>query len=161
MTPSHPLRILFLSTHNAARSIMAEYLLRRLGHGRFETCSAGLEPRGQVHPMTLKVLSERYRIEPNDARSKSWEELQGEHFDLIITLRDKDREAFPRSRWEPIAAHWNQPDPADFEGDEKQQELRFIQTGRELSMRLDLLCALPMEKLGHLPHPGEQASAPM
>lgn len=149
MTRSSPFRVLFLSTHNAARSILAEYLLRRLAPGRFEPRSAGLEPRGEVHPLTLKVLRERFRIDPAGARSKPWEEFQGAHFDLIITVCDKAREvglSWPAT----IVAHWNEPDPVPFEGDARAHELRFVQVGRELSQRLDLLCALPQAKLENL-----------
>ncbi|MFL5357357.1 arsenate reductase ArsC [Archangium sp.] len=139
-----------MSTHNAARSILAEYLLRRLAHGRFETRSAGLEPRGEVHPLTLKVLRERFRIEPEGARSKSWEELQGESFDLVITVSDKAREVGLPWPGRSITAHWDEPDPVPFEGDAWAHELRFVQVGRELSQRLDLLCALPRTKLENL-----------
>jgi arsenate reductase len=150
MTSPSPFRVLFLSTHNAARSILAEYLLRRLAHGRFETRSAGLEPRGEVHPLTLKVLRERFRIEPEGARSKSWEELQGEHFELVITVCDKAREVGLLWPGRLIVAHWHEPDPVPFAGDARSHELRFVQVGRELSQRLDLLCALPRAKLENL-----------
>jgi arsenate reductase len=150
MTPPSPFRVLFLSTHNAARSILAEYLLRRLAHERFESHSAGLEPRGVVHPLTMKVLRERFRIEPRGARSKSLEEFQGEHFDLVITVCDKAREVGLLWPGRTIAAHWNEPDPVLFEGDVREHEQRFVQVGRELSQRLDLLCALPQAKLENL-----------
>jgi arsenate reductase (thioredoxin) len=161
MTPDRPIRVLFLSMGNAARSIMAEYLLRRLGHGRFETFSAGVVPRGQVDPLALKVLRERFRLEPEGARSKSWEEFRGEHFDLIITLCDKEHEAWPVWPGQPRAAYWDEPDPVAFEGSEAAREQRFIQVGRELSQRLDLLCALPVEKLLHLPHGEVRAATPL
>ncbi|HYO71842.1 MAG TPA: arsenate reductase ArsC [Archangium sp.] len=159
---SHPVvRVLFLSMGNAARSIMAEYLLRRLGHGRFETFSAGVLPRGEVHPLALQVMRERFRLEPEGARSKSWEELRGEPFDLVITLCDKAHEAWAVWPGQPRAAYWDEPDPVAFEGSEAAREQLFIQVGRELSQRLDLLCALPVEKLLHLPHGEARAVAPL
>jgi arsenate reductase (thioredoxin) len=161
MSPLPPVRVLFLSMGNAARSIMAECLLRRLGHGRFETCSAGVLPRGEVHPLALKVLRERFRLEPEGARSKSWEEFRGEHFDLVITLCDKAREAWAVWPGQPRMAHWDEPDPVAFEGSESQRELLFLQIGRELAQRLELLCALPVEKLMHLPHGDVRTATPL
>ncbi|XHF11216.1 arsenate reductase ArsC [Archangium gephyra] len=140
---------------------MAEYLLRRLGHGRFETFSAGVLPRGEVHSLTLKVLRERFRLEPEGARSKSWEELRGERFDWVITLCDKAHEAWAVWPGQPRMAHWDEPDPVAFEGSEAAREQLFVQVGRELSQRLDLLCALPVEKLLHLPHEDVQAAVPL
>jgi len=161
MSPPGAVRVLFLSMGNAARSIMAEYLLRRLGHGRFETFSAGVLPRGEVHPLALKVLRERFRLEPEGARSKSWEELRGEHFDWVITLCDKAHEAWAVWPGQPRMAHWDEPDPVAFEGSEAAREQLFIQVGRELSQRLDLLCALPVEKLMHLPYGEVRAASPL
>ncbi|WP_158501556.1 arsenate reductase ArsC [Vitiosangium sp. GDMCC 1.1324] len=149
-----------MSTHNVARSIMAEYLLRRLGHGRFESFSAGLEPRGEVHPLTVKVLRERFRIEPDGARSKSWEEFQDEHFHLVITVSDKAREVGVAWSGRTVSAHWDEPDPVAFDGGDKERELLFAQVGRELSQRLDLLCALPTEKLMLLPHQDQDGAPP-
>ncbi|MFE8604802.1 arsenate reductase ArsC [Archangium violaceum] len=161
MNPHRVVRVLFLSMGNAARSIMAEYLLRRLGHGCFETFSAGVMPRGMVHPLALKVLRERFRLEPEGARSKSWEELREERFDLVITLCDKAHEAWAVWPGQPRAAYWDEPDPVAFEGSEAARERLFIQVGRELSQRLDLLCALPVEKLLHLPHGDAGAAVPL
>ncbi|MCY1073531.1 arsenate reductase ArsC [Archangium lansingense] len=150
MSPQAAVRVLFLSMGNAARSIMAECLLRRLGHGRFITFSAGVQPRGEVHPLALKVLRERFRLDPGGARSKSWEEFRGEHFDLVITVCDKARETWAVWPGRPRMAHWDEPDPVAFEGSEAARELLFLQVARELSVRLDLLCALPLEKLMRL-----------
>ncbi|HEX5752665.1 MAG TPA: arsenate reductase ArsC [Archangium sp.] len=161
MTPERPIRVLFLSMGNAARSIMAEYLLRRVGHGRFETFSAGVLPRGEVHPLALQVLRERFRLDPRDARSKSWEEFRGEHFDLVITLCDKAHEAWAVWPGQPRAAYWDEPDPVAFAGSDAAREQLFLQVGRELSQRLDLLCALPVEKLLHLPNGDARAAAPL
>ena len=58
-------------------------------------------------------------------------------------------------------AHWDEPDPVAFEGSEAARELLFIQVGRELSQRLDLLCALPLEKLMHLPHGDVGTASPL
>jgi arsenate reductase len=114
-----------------------------------------------VHPLALKVMRDRFRLEPEGARSKSWEELQGERFDLVITLCDKAHEAWAVWPGRPRAAYWDEPDPVAFEGSEAAREQLFIQVGRELSQRLDLLCALPVEKLLDLPHGDSRAAVPL
>ena len=69
-------KILFLCTGNSARSILAEYFLRRLDPVHFETFSAGANPRGRVNPYVLELLKDGYHIDASGARSKSWEEYR-------------------------------------------------------------------------------------
>ncbi|MFL6291469.1 MAG: arsenate reductase ArsC, partial [Thermoanaerobaculia bacterium] len=88
------MKVLFLCTGNSARSILAEYLLRRFDP-RFETYSAGSHPRGEVHPLALRVLREVYGIDAGDARSKSWEELRDVGFDHVITVCANARQSCP------------------------------------------------------------------
>ena len=66
-------RVLFLCTGNAARSILAEFLLKKLGSDRFEPASAGARPRGRVNAHVLELLRDGYGIDVSDARSKSWQ----------------------------------------------------------------------------------------
>lgn len=142
-------KILFLCTGNSARSILAEYLLRRLAP-RFETYSAGSDPKGQVHPLALRVLREVYKIDASDARSKSWEELRDVGFDYVITVCDNARESCPIWPGQPIVAHWGMEDPAAVEGTEDEKLRAFRETARVLHRRLDLFCNLPLEKLDRL-----------
>src|SRR5271166_776400 len=71
-TPSHKFKILFLCTWNAGRSIFAEYFIKDIGVGRFEAFSAGVTPKGQVSPITLKVLQDKFRIDacPNKPKRR-------------------------------------------------------------------------------------------
>ena len=69
-----PLNVLFLCTGNSARSIIAECLLNRLGRRKFQAFSAGSEPKGQIHPLTLRVLR-KSNFAVKGLRSKSWEEF--------------------------------------------------------------------------------------
>jgi len=89
------MRVLFLCTGNSARSIFSEYLLKRIGQGRFEAYSAGTEPTGEVNPFALRVLHELYHIDAGDAASKSWEVFKGRDFDFVITVCDNARESCP------------------------------------------------------------------
>jgi len=143
-------RILFLCTGNSARSIIAEYLLRRCAEGRFETYSAGSYPTGTVNPYALRVLKELYHTDASEARSKPWDEYEGVEFDFVITVCDNARESCPIWPGQPIVAHWGIPDPALATGtdDEKFRQLRYAAI--QLQRRIDLFCSLPFEKLDRL-----------
>ena len=69
--PHHPLKVLVLCTGNSARSILAEYLLRKFGRDRFDVRSAGAKPTGRVHPLAIQVLRDDFGIDASNARSKS------------------------------------------------------------------------------------------
>ena len=74
-THNPPFKILFLCTGNSARSILAEYLAKSLGAGKLEAFSAGSNPKPSPHPLALKVLEEKFRMDASAARSKSWDEF--------------------------------------------------------------------------------------
>ncbi len=145
-----PYRVLFLCTGNSARSVFAEYFLRRLGEGRFEVHSAGANPSGIVNPLTLKVLRDRFHLDASEARSKSWEEFKGVNFDFVITVCDNARETCPVWPGQPIVAHWGVDDPAAFEGSAAAKERFFYQVAMRLYRRVQLLVSLPIEKLSRL-----------
>ncbi|MDQ8197890.1 arsenate reductase ArsC [Pelagicoccus enzymogenes] len=141
------LRILFLCTGNSARSILAEHILRKRDPARFESFSAGASPKDEPHPMALKVLQNQFRVDTSKARSKSWDEFEGVRFDIVITVCDNARESCPVWPGQPIVAHWGSPDPAAFEGTEEDTYRFFKDVGIQISRRIDLLTALPFEKL--------------
>jgi len=145
-----PFKILFLCTGNSARSILAEYLIQRIGQKRFEAYSAGAQPKGEVNPMTLRVLRELYHINASNARSKSWKEFQGVHFDFVITVCDNAKESCPIWPGQPIIAHWGSPDPGSFEGSEAETFGFFQKVAFQIQRRIELLCCLPFEKLDRL-----------
>src|ERR1700749_3740780 len=95
MNPDRPFKILFLCTGNSARSIFCEYLIRRLGKGRFESFSAGADPRPFVNPYAVRVLQESYEMDASAARSKSWDEYKSYVFDFVITVCDNAKERCP------------------------------------------------------------------
>jgi protein-tyrosine-phosphatase len=142
-----PFKILFLCTGNSARSIMGEYIIRRVAPGRFQSFSAGAKPSGKVNPMVLRVLSEMLHIDASEARSKSWEEFKDVHFDFVITVCDNAKETCPVWPGQPIIAHWSSPDPALFEGTEEEKYKLTAQVAMQIHRRLDLFCSLPIEKM--------------
>jgi arsenate reductase len=143
-------RILFLCTGNSARSILAEFLLRKIAPDRFDVFSAGSTPKPQPNPHALRVLNESYRINTDTAYSKSWEEFFGMKFDFVITLCDNAKETCPVFPGQPILAHWGSPDPAEFKGDDAATFQVFWQVAQQIQRRLELFASLPFEKLDAL-----------
>ncbi|MEM0964659.1 MAG: arsenate reductase ArsC [Verrucomicrobiota bacterium] len=141
-------KILFLCTGNSARSIMAEYILRKKDPFRFESFSAGSHPKDSPHPLALKTLKDRYLIDASDARSKSWDEYRKVDFDFVLTVCDNARETCPVWPGQPIVAHWGSPDPVAAPEDKLEQV--FIDVSTQIARRIDLLISLPIEKLDSL-----------
>ena len=147
MASSLPKKILVLCTGNSARSILAEYLLRAKGGGRFETFSAGSKPTGRVNPFALKVLKEKFAIDATAARSKSWDEFHGVKFDFVITVCGNASEACPAWLGGGGRAHWGSPDPAAVEGSDAEKLAAFEKVAAQIARRVEAMCALPEEKL--------------
>lgn len=146
------LNVLFLCTHNSARSILAEATLNHIGGGRFQAYSAGSSPRAnqQPNPLGLQVL-QAAGMATNGLRSKSWDEFAGAdapQMDLIITVCDNAAgEVCPVWPGHPATAHWGYADPSETPGTEAQKLNAFRQTLLAIRRRLELLVNLPPEKL--------------
>ena len=148
----HPLNVLFLCTHNSARSILAEALLNDMGGGRFKAYSAGSSPRDnqQPNPLGLQVL-QKAGISTEGLRSKNWDEFatpDAPQMDLIITVCDNAAgEVCPIWLGHPATAHWGYADPSEGDGTDEQQLEAFRQTLHAMKRRLELLVSLPEDKL--------------
>jgi arsenate reductase len=108
------LRVLFVCTHNSARSQMAEGFLRSMGGDRFEAFSAGMTP-GQVRPQAIEVMAE-VGVDISEQTSKSIEPYLGDSFSWVITVCDRAREVCPIFPGAEQAGHWQFDDPADATG---------------------------------------------
>ena len=151
MNPSgrQPFRVLFLCTGNSARSQIAEAVLNRKGRGRFLAESAGSNPAQRVNPYAVRVLLDcgmDWRGHP----PRGLAGLEREPWDFVITVCDRAREACPVFPGQPILAHWSMPDPAAVEGSEPTKQAAFVDALTLISRRVDLLLALPVEKLERL-----------
>lgn len=148
-----PYHVLFLCTGNSARSILAEALLRHLGGERFVSHSAGSFPKGQVHPMSLRLLEEQ-RLPTDGLRSKSWDEFAtpgAPPIDFVFTVCDQAAgEVCPIWPGNPITAHWGIPDPAAVEGSDGERMLAFRQAFATLERRLRIFTSLPMAQLDRI-----------
>ncbi|MBA2363127.1 MAG: metalloregulator ArsR/SmtB family transcription factor [Chloroflexia bacterium] len=157
---AQPLRILFLCTHNSARSQLAEAIARRIGGDSVDAYSAG-SVVSELHPLTVQLLAE-WDIDTTGHRSKTMDEFLGQQFDYIITTCDQANEGCPVFPGDPKRIHWSFADPKAVEDPEEQ--LRAFQTIRgELLTRIRYLLGLPHPRTGARIHlrsvdaPTEQA----
>jgi protein-tyrosine-phosphatase len=146
-------RVLFLCTGNSARSIMAECALNRWSESRFAAFSAGSQPKGEVHPMTLEMLRHfNYRTE--GLRSKSWDEFArpgAPPLDFVFTVCDSAAaEVCPVWPGQPMSAQWGVPDPVAFVGPPEQQRRRFRDAYFQLERRILIFTSLPLASLDKL-----------
>jgi arsenate reductase (thioredoxin) len=147
-----PINVLFLCTHNSARSILAEALLNHLGQGRFKGYSAGSSPREnqQPNPLGLQVLQDA-SISTDGLSSKSWDEFalpNAPQMDLIITVCDNAAgEVCPYWPGQPATAHWSYADPSAGDASDADKLIAFKQTLLAIKRRIELFISLPPEKL--------------
>ncbi len=149
---SSPINVLFLCTHNSARSILAEAVLNHMGRGRFKAFSAGSSPRAdlQPNPLVLQVLQSA-GISVDGLYSKSWDEfgtMDAPKMDLVITVCDNAAgEVCPYWPGQPATAHWGYADPSVGGADDAHKLEAIRQTMLALKHRLELLVSLPVSKL--------------
>ena len=145
--------VLFLCTHNSARSIIAECVMNRLAAGKFCAYSAGSQPSGRVHPYALDLLKQ-LNYDTSSLRSKSWEEFarpDAPRLDFVFTLcDDATNETCPVWPGQPMSAHWGLPDPSRAEGSEPERRLSFADTYRMLNQRIGIFTSLPLQSLDKL-----------
>ena len=155
MTQERPLNVLFLCTHNSARSILAEALLNHLGQGKFKAYSAGSSPKEnqRPNPMALATL-QKAGISVEGLTSKSWDvfsEPNAPHMDLIITVCDNAAgEVCPYWPGQPATAHWGYEDPSAGNGTDEEKMEAFKKTMHLIRRRLDIFISLPAASLSRI-----------
>ena len=155
MTDAKPLNVLFLCTHNSARSILAEATLNHISKGKFKAYSAGSSPRENQtpNPMALQTL-EKAGISTDGLSSKSWDIFalpDAPHMDLVITVCDNAAgEVCPFWPGQPATAHWGYADPSEVAGTDAVKLEAFMQTLIQIKRRLDLFTSLPLASLNKL-----------
>lgn len=146
--PDKTYNVLFLCTHNSARSILAEALLNHLGKGRFKAYSAGSSPREnqQPNPLALETLAHA-GISTEGLSSKSWDVFatpDAPQMDLVITVCDNAAgEVCPYWPGHPAKAHWGYADPSAGDADDDHKREAFKHTLHLIGKRLELLVNLP------------------
>ena len=151
---------------------MAEAILNKLGAGKFRAFSAGSQPKGQVHPETMRLL-QSLGYDTSGFRSKSWSEFAepgAPPLDFVFTVCDNAAgEACPVWPGQPMTAHWGIPDPAEATGTPAEIALAFKDAYRMLDRRIGVFTSLPLRSLDQLslqseaernrPHAGATAKA--
>src|SRR5438552_14063759 len=132
-------RVLFLCTHNSARSQMAEGLLRHLAGDRFEVHSAGTEAT-RVHPEAIAVMAE-LGIDISGQSSKTLDGYVGQPFEYLITVCDQANEACPNFPGAKQRVHWSLPDPSQVSGDAEQRLAVFREVRDDIRQRINDLFA--------------------
>ena len=145
--------VLILCTHNSARSVLAEAMLRHLAHkagAQVQAHSAGSAPGGRINPLALQVLAEA-DIDTSGLRSKSWDEFSGPAapvLRVVITVCDSAAsETCPYWPGAPVRVHWGYADPSLAQGGEAGKRVAFELTRQALGYRLQQLLALPLATL--------------
>jgi len=155
MSDTKPLNVLFLCTHNSARSILAEAVLNHMGHGRFKAYSAGSSPRENQtpNPLALQTL-ERAGISTEGLSSKTWDIFalpDAPHMDLVITVCDNAAgEVCPFWPGQPATAHWGYADPSEVLGSDEVKLEAFKQTLHQIKRRIELFTNLPVASLNKM-----------
>lgn len=142
------MNLLFVCTHNACRSILAETITRSLAGGRIGVASAGSQPAGVIHPLTVEFLQSRGY--PTDSlRSKGFDDLGDFKPDVVITVCDSAaNESCPVwLRNDAISVHWGLPDPSHLAGTAAERSAAFMSVAEVLKSRMAALLREPFETM--------------
>lgn len=133
------MKILYICTHNRCRSILSEAITNHMAGDEIEAKSAGSQPAGVVHPLSLKYLAQTgYSI--HDLKSQSWDDFEDFQPDVVVTVCDSAAgEACPLYFGNSLKVHWGLSDPSKIEGDEAQFEQAFTACIDEIEERVQNL----------------------
>ena len=142
--------ILFLCTHNSARSVLGEALASTHQSGLFVGYSAGSTPGTSVNPIAAELAKEM-GYDQSKLRSKSWDEYglpDAPKMDFIVTVCDNAAgEVCPVWPGNPATAHWGFPDPSQVQGTDEEKRKAFKDVMIGLKKRIELLASMPLDKL--------------
>ena len=145
--------ILFLCTHNSARSIIGEALASTHPSGKLKGFSAGSTPGTSVNPYAAEIAKE-LGLDISLLKSKSWDvyaEPEAPKMDFIITVCDNAAgEQCPFWPGKPTTAHWGFPDPSQVQGTDLEKRAAFNEVMNGLKKRIDILASMPLDKLDSL-----------
>ena len=145
--------VLFLCTHNSARSVMAEAILNGIAAERFQGFSAGSLPARDPNPLAIATL-QRLGFSTVNLRSKGWDEFAkpgAPVMDFVFTVCDNAAgEICPVWPGQPITGHWGVEDPSQFQGTDEQKSREFSRVANILKRRIELFASLPLDKLDRM-----------
>ena len=137
-------KILYICTHNRCRSILSEAITNHLSDGRIQAFSAGSQPAGEVHPLSLKYLAE-HGISTQGLQSQSWDEFESMQPDIVITVCDSAAaEQCPVWFGKTIKLHWGLKDPSKVAGNESEVKAAFEACIANITSRVNELLQLDL-----------------
>lgn len=142
------MKILYICTHNRCRSILSEAITNHLAKGKLQAFSAGSQPVGEVHPLSLKYLAEK-GISTEGLKSQSWDEFESVDPDIVVTVCDSAAAAEACPVWfgDTVQVHWGLPDPSKLQGTEADVRDAFYSVMSTIERRVQKLLALNLEPL--------------
>ena len=152
MVSAKKFNVLFICTSNSGRSIIAEAILNSMAGAPFKAFSAGSHPKGSLNPFAVEVIWKN-RMSIEGLRSKDWAEFSrpgSPSLDFVFTVCDKAAgELCPVWPGQPLTAHWGVKSPSD-QGDDEELLHEYAEIAQILRRRIELLVALPVDKLDRL-----------
>ncbi|MFW8590419.1 arsenate reductase ArsC [Glaciecola sp. 2405UD65-10] len=141
------MKILYICTHNRCRSILSEAITNHAANDLIEAKSAGSQPAGMVHPLSIKYLEEA-GISTANLQSQSWDEFEDFEPDLVVTVCDSAAgEACPVWFGKSIKVHWGLSDPSKVEGTEEELAAAFHECIALIEERVAELAKLAKQSL--------------
>lgn len=141
------MKILYVCTHNRCRSILSEAITNHLSMGKLQAFSAGSQPVGEVHPLSIKYLKEK-GISVAGLKSQSWHDFESVQPDIVVTVCDSAaNEVCPVWFGNTINIHWGLQDPSKLEGSEESIRNAFFAVMDTIEQRVKTLLALELQNL--------------
>lgn len=141
------MKVLYICTHNRCRSILSEAITNQFSDGLITAKSAGSQPAGEVHPLSLRYLAEA-DISIDELHSQSWDEFEDFDADVVVTVCDSAAgETCPVWFGKSIKVHWGLHDPSKLDGSEEQKATAFRNTIEEIKQRVFALKTLAAKRL--------------
>lgn len=139
------MKILYICTHNRCRSILSEAITNQISKGNLIAFSAGSQPVGEVHPLSLKYLAEK-GISTESLKSQSWDDFEAEHPDIVVTVCDSAAaETCPVWFGDTVKIHWGLPDPSKLTGSEEDIRDAFYSVMHTIEQRVQALLDLDLK----------------
>lgn len=141
------MKFLFICTHNRCRSILSEAICNHLANGRIQAYSAGSQPVGEVHPLSIKYLREK-GINTDGLKSQSWNDFESEQPDVVITVCDSAaNEQCPLWFGDCVKVHWGLSDPSKLQGTEKEIREAFFNVMKVIEKRIAKVLEMDIETM--------------
>ena len=139
------MNVLYICTHNRCRSILSEAITNHFADGKIIAKSAGSQPVGEVHPLSIQYLQEA-GIATEGLRSQSWDDFEQFAPDLVVTVCDSAAgETCPLWFGKSLKVHWGLADPSKLQGSQAQIAEAFRASIEQIKQRVEQLLKLDVD----------------